>query len=570
MMTYSEKPFPRRFVAADFIPSDWAGLEPYYRTLSEAPLDTAAQLERWLREWSELRAVADEFVTRRYIEMTCHTDDPARKEAYLYCVREVEPKLTEWDDTLNRRYYESPARAALDPAVHARLDRMIAVSIELFDARNIPVQVTLQERSQRYQEIMGAMTVHFEGQERTMPQMAKFLREPDRALRERAWRAAADRRLKETDTLDALFDEMLALRAEYAHNLGLADYREYCFKSKLRDYTADDCLRFHTAIEKTAVPLARALTEERRRAMGLDGGVAPWDADCDEKGRPPLAPFEKVERLTSGVAAIFNSVDPRFGERYAALGGLMDLDSRKGKAPGGYQATLAEAGMPFIFTNAVGSQNDVNTLLHEGGHAFHTLQCRQLPLIWYRHAPMEFSEVASMTQELLGGERLEHFYATPEERARARREHLAGIVTLFPWVAQVDAFQHWLYTHPGHTREQRGGAWMELSRRFSTGVDWTQAPEEARRFGWQRQLHIFEVPFYYIEYAIAQLGALQIYRDYRRQPKDAVDRYLAALALGGSKSAPELFAAAGARFDFSEGLMAELMDLLAREIETLS
>ncbi|MDH4183099.1 MAG: M3 family metallopeptidase, partial [Nitrospinota bacterium] len=354
-------------------------------------------------------------------------------------------------------------------------------------------------------------------------------------------------------------------------------------------------LEFHDSILKTAVPLSRKLAQRRMKSLGLDS-LKPWDTECDEKGRPPLKPFQTTEKLAQGVADIFNNLDTRLGERFISIMDHMDLDSRKGKAPGGYQTTYSERRIPFIFTNAVGSQNDVNTLLHEGGHAFHTMESRDQRLIWYRHAPMEFSEVASMTMELLGGRELDPFYASNEERGRARAEHLRGVVSLFGWVAMVDAFQHWIYTHPGHTRAERDQTWIDLSEKYGAGVDWSTATEGAQGSLWHRQLHIFEVPFYYIEYAIAQLGALQIYRNFKSrerifteialalgedaaklspevlrfiEPERVMDQYLYALSKGGSEPAPALFEAAGVRFDFSARIMGQLMEMVEKEIEGL-
>ncbi len=561
------KPFPRKFVEESFTINGWEDIEPYFKKLNEAQINSAEEMELWLTQWSELQAVVDEHCTRRYIEMTCHTDDEDKKNAYLECVRDIEPKQTEWSDRLNRKYVASPARKAFDQDEYGRLDRMIKESVELFDEKNIPLQVTLQELSQKYQETMGAMTVLFEGEERTMPQMTLYLREQDRPKRQSAFSAMVARRLKEKDTLEGLFDEMLVHRVEWAKNLGLADYREYCFRSKLRDYTAEDCKVFHDAIEKAVVPLAKKIMERRRAEMGIDV-VNPWDTACDTKGRPSLKPFKKPEELYGGVKEIFSSVDSRLGDMFGAIGFSMDLESRKGKAPGGYQATLSEARVPFIFTNAVGTQDDVNTMLHEGGHAFHALQCRGNDLIWYRHAAMEFSEVASMSMELIGGQKLQPFYQNDDEIARAKRERMESIVSLFPWVAQVDAFQHWIYTNPEHSREERKKTWLNLSDRFSTGVDWSNAPDEALDYSWHRQLHIFEVPFYYVEYAIAQLGALQIYRNYKNDPDNAMAGYLSALSLGGSHGAKKLFEAAGIKFDFSAPLLSSLMGLVEEELES--
>ncbi|MDH5757769.1 MAG: M3 family oligoendopeptidase [Nitrospinota bacterium] len=586
--------FGRSFVSPDLVMKNWADIEPYFVKLTQRELKTVGDLEQWLFDWSEALSVVEEFGSVRYVEMTCHTDDESKKNAYLELVREVEPKLVEWENKLDHKYYECPLRARLSPRKYNQFDRRKKADIELFTEKNIPLGVRLAELSQKYQEIMGAMTVEFEGEERTMPQMGLFLKEPDRDLRQRAHGASAQRRLVEKEKLDNLFDEMLQVRGEFAANLGLDNYRDFCFRGKLRDYTPEDCLRFHESIENTAVPLARKLMEKRRVAMGLPT-VAPWDTECDEKGRPPLKPFVQPEKLAQGVTDIFMRIDPRLGERFDSIRDSMDLDSRKGKAPGGYQTTFAERRIPFIFTNAVGSQIDVNTLLHEGGHAFHTLQSRTQPLTWYRHAAMEFSEVASMSMELLGGRQLDPFYDNEEQKNRARAEHLRHVVDIFGWVAIVDAFQHWLYTHPGHSHAERDAKWVELYQRFGAGLDWSNATEGALPSLWHRQLHIFEVPFYYIEYAIAQLGALQIYNNHRAQtmiheeishaigsssklsqeaaefinPRRVVDKYLDALARGGSAPAPDLFEAAGIRFDFSQEVLGGLMAMLEEELASL-
>ncbi|VAX18112.1 Oligoendopeptidase F [hydrothermal vent metagenome] len=562
-------PFPRQFVDKGLNVSKWTDLEPYFQMLEDHPLDTVDELEAWLLKWSELKEVVDEFCTKRYIEMTCHTDDDKKSQDYLYCVREVEPEATAWEDRLNRKYLASSALDDLDKGKYGQLTRMIKEGVELFDEKNIPLQVELSELSQEYQKIMGAMTVHFEGEEKTLPQMSAYLLGVDRKKRKSAYVAIVERRKKEEESLENIFDNMLGLRARWADNLGLPDYREYCFRSKLRDYTPDDCYEFHNAIEKAAVPLARELAEKRKMELGLEK-LAPWDTSCDAKGLGPLKPFEKPDDLFTGVHNIFSSVDSRLGDMFGAIRFSMDLESRKGKAPGGYQATLAEARIPFIFTNAVGTHDDVNTLLHEGGHAFHTLKCRDLPLVWYHHASMEFAEVASMSMELVGGERLEPFYEKEEERKRAMRQRMEWIVNLFLWVAQVDAFQHWIYTNPGHTGKERVNAWVELSGRFNAGVDWSLAPAGSLEYSWHRQLHIFELPFYYIEYAIAQLGALQIYRKYKEDKSKAIEDYLNALSLGGSRIPKDLFSAANIRFDFSEELLRGLMDFVKHEISELS
>jgi len=562
------KPFERKFVDARFAVTDADSIKPWVDSLLGRDINSVAELEAWLEAYSELESILGEDANLRYVAMTCDTKNPAKTEAYLYFVRELLPKLTEWDNALKKKYYDSPFRKKLDPIRFGRLDRMFSMSIELFTGKNIPLDVALAEMSQQYQQITGAWTVEFEGEKRTMPQMSRYLYRTDRTLRQTAWTSANERRLADAATLENLFDGMLKTRHEYATNLGLKNYREYSFKSKLRDYSPEDCLQFHDSIEKAALPVMRKIAEKRRRDMGLES-LRPWDLHVDPLGRPPLEPFKDVRELQDGVGKIFEKIDPRLKGMYAAIADMMDLDSRDGKAPGGYQTTFEERRIPFIFTNAAGLHGDVTTLLHEGGHAFHTISCRTLPIIWYRHASMEFSEVASMTQELFGNGFASVFYQDPAQAKRAMFEQLERVVDIFPWVATVDAFQHWIYTHPGHTAEERAGQWLAISKRFEVGTDWSGLNQDIRKYSWHRQLHIFEVPFYYIEYAIAQLGALQMYQMFLHGRREAVSRYLAALSLGGSLSPKGLFEAAGIKFDFSLEMLSRLMAVVEEEIDRL-
>jgi oligoendopeptidase F len=403
-----------------------------------------------------------------------------------------------------------------------------------------------------------------------MPEMGKFLLEPDRPLREAAWRAGARRRLADRDRLDDLFEKMLSLRGRIAANAGCPNFGDYQFRAFHRfDYTPADCRRYHETVARHVVPLWRSILEARRGRMRVEA-LRPWDTAVDPEGRPPLKPFERPEDLVAKTAEVFRRTDPPLGEQFAMMGrlGLLDLASRKGKAPGGYQASLGEARKPFIFMNAVGTDDDVRTLLHEGGHAFHSLAATDEPLVAYRQAPLEFCEVASMGMELLAEEHLDVFYRA-EDLKRSRWRHLEGVVWILPWVATIDAFQHWIYAHPGHSRAERQAAWLETFDRFGGGVlDWTGLAQE-KAAAWHRQLHIFEYPFYYMEYGIAQLGALQLWVRARRDGAAALADYRRALALGGSRPLPELFAAAGIRFDFSEATIGPLMRMVGEELQRL-
>ena len=561
--------FPRRFVATDEVLDTWEHIEPYFDLLRDRVLEDVPAVERWLVDASELLACIDEVGTERYNRMTCQTDDEARKAAYLDFVENIEPRCKPRMHELDVKFTQCPAAGKLPPERYAVLARSIPARVALFRPENVPLQTKEAKLSQQYQEVTGGMTVEFEGQELTLPQLAPYAEHTDRALRQRAWETEATRRLAEKDRIEDIFDEMIKLRARMARQADCADYRAYAFKEKQRfDYTPEDCLAFHDAVERAAVPVLREMQRQRQATLGVEP-LRPWDLAVDVKGRTPLKPFETPEELSTKAQKIFQRVHPDFGAWFAQMRerGYLDLASRRGKAPGGYQSTYEEGRHPFIFMNAVGVQDDVVTLVHEGGHSFHTYAARAEPLLAYRSSPIEFAEVASFGMELLGLDCLDEFYDS-EELARARRKQLERVAWLFPWVATIDAFQHFIYTNPGHTRAQRRTQWLALHERFGGSADWT-GYEETRAHLWHRQLHLFEVPFYYIEYGIAKLGALQIWRNAQHNRAQAIEQYRKALTLGGSKPLPELFETAGARFNFSYDTLAPLMDMVQAELERL-
>jgi oligoendopeptidase F len=547
--------FPRRFVPPDADLGDWAQIEPLLQRLLQTTPEEPDALARWLEDASEVLAAVDEVRARRYVAYTVQTDDPERERAYRVFIEEIQPRLKPLVHALDVAYLHNPHRRAL-PARYAVLDRRVENRVALFRPENVPLETEEARLKQQYQKVTGAMTVTYRGREHTLQQMARYLEEPDRAVRQEAWELTVRRRLQDRAALDELFDRLLALRGQIARNAGFADYRAYAFRLRERfDYTPADCLRFHDAVEDVVVPLVRRLHEQRRAALGVDA-LRPWDLDVDPEGRPPLRPFQRVDELLDGAEAVFHRLDPELAAQFRFLRarGLLDLESRVGKAPGGYQAEFAEQRVPFIFMNAVGVDADVRTLLHEAGHAFHFLASRTEPLLDLREPPIEFAEVASMGMELLATPHLDVFYPDPADAARARRQQYERALVLFPWVATVDAFQHWLYTHPEHTRADREAVWTALYRRFHPEVEFS-GYEDALAAAWHRQLHVFLYPFYYIEYAIAQMGALAVWLQARTDPAGAVRRYRAALALAGTRPLPELFAAAGARLELSaEGL----------------
>ena len=590
---------PRTFIPHTIDLGDWPQIAPLFDQLEAraAECQSAADLERWLLDWSELSAALDEESSRRYIAMTCHTDNADAEKAYLHFVENVEPQLKPRQFALEKIYVAHPQRAELlkigapasgtaqgadnkpgrRPAFrrYEVFDRDVKNHVELFRPENVALETGDAKLCQQYQKLTGSLTVNFRGDEKTLVQMGRYLEEPDRALRQEAWELVARRRLQEVDNFDEIFDRLIELRQQTARNAGFKNYRDYAFRRLGRfDYTPKDCTRFHDAVAREVMPAVRELHAARRRQLGLDklhpGHLRPWDLAVDPQNRPPLKPFGPVGEMVSRTQKIFDRLDGELAGGFRQMQDLrlLDLDNRKGKAPGGYQQTLAEARVPFIFMNAVGQQRDVETILHEAGHAFHALAARDEDLHVYRNnPPIEFCEVASMSMELLGNEFIEEFYSAADAN-RARRVHLEGVIGVFPWIATVDEFQHWIYTHPGHSRAERAAAWLELMNRFGGDVDWS-GYEAARANLWHRQLHIFTHPFYYIEYGIAQLGALQVWANSKRDRAKTLNDYKKSLALGGSRPLPELFQAAGCKFQFDAATIKPLIQLAQDELKKL-
>jgi oligoendopeptidase F len=562
---------PRQFVPAQLNLGDWTQLAPLFDQLESrcAAAQTSAELEAWLLAWGELSAALDEEASRRYIAMSCHTDNPDAEKAYLQFVEDIEPQLKPRQFKLEQLFIAHPQRAQLPSPRYDVFIRDVQNHVELFRPENVALETEEAKIGQQYQKLSGALTVQFRGEEKTLVAMGKFLEEPNRALRQEAWELVAKRRLQERDQFEEQFDQLVKLREQIAANAGFKNYRDYAFRLKGRfDYMPEDCAKFHDAVASEVVPAVRELQAQRRHQLGLDK-LRPWDMAVDPQNRPPLKPFEKVEDMVTRSQRIFDQLDAELAGGFQQMQDLklLDLANRKGKAPGGYQSTLNEARLPFIFMNAVGQQRDVETILHEAGHAFHALATRREDLLAYRSAPIEFCEVASMSMELLGNEFIEEFYS-PADGNRARRTHLEGIIGVLGWIATVDAFQHWIYTHPGHTRAERATTWNELMDRFAGDVDWS-AYEEVRAHLWHRQLHIFLYPFYYIEYGIAQLGALQVWANSKHDKAKALRDYKTALALGGSKPLPELFATAGCKFQFDAATIRPLIELTRKELQKL-
>jgi oligoendopeptidase F len=551
-----------------FADTSWDGIAPYYDRLAEAPL-SAESADGWLAAWSRLESLVSEAGTLAMIAYTGDTADPAKEAAYLRFSTEIFPKVDEQHVRLaNRLLAVGYTRPDLETTL-----RRFRTDAEIFREANVALFAEIEELSANYQKITGGLAVEWDGERKTIPQLQPYLKSTDRAVRERAFRAGADAYLAKRDELAALFDKMFALRSRVAENAGFPDYQAYAFASKHRfDYTPQDCERFHRAVEETVVPTVARLMQYRKARLGVDV-LRPWDLGVDLDRRDPVRPFESAAEFVAGARRVFHAVDPQLGAQFDLMAdeGLLDLESRQGKAPGGYCTKLSWRGRPFIFMNAVGVPDDVNTLVHEAGHCFHDFAAHRLPFIWQRSTGHEAAELASMSMELLAAPHLVRptGYYTPEDARSAWLEHLTDVLVSLAHIASVDAFQSWIYTSgQGADADARDRAWLDIRARFERGVDWSGLERE-RVARWYRQLHIFELPFYYIEYGIAQLGALQIWRASLADAPAAVARYREALALGGTRPLPEIYATAGARLIFDTEGMRELVALVEREVEKL-
>ena len=549
----------------------WENLSPIFDELAKRSIGSAAELEQWLRDRSELDALLEEDFAWRYIRMTCNTADEALLASFQYFATEIEPNVAPLNDQLNRKFIESPFLTELDQSKYAILIRGTKQALALFREENIPLQTTIQVEQQKYQGITGAMSVTLNGQEYTLEQAATFLKDTNRETRKNAWQAIANRRLAEKDTLNDLFNTLRGLRHQVAQNANFDNFRDYMFAALGRfDYTPEDCFQFHEAIEKTVVPVLAKHADARKKALALPS-LQPWDLEVDTSGKPALKPFKDGAELIEKSIACFGKLDPFLGERLLAMkaNGLFDVESRKGKAPGGYNYPLAETGAPFIFMNSAGSFRDLTTMVHEGGHAIHTFVTADLELNDFKHCPSEVAELASMSMELISMDHWDEFFTNPEELNRAKQEQLKDVLKTLPWVAVVDQFQHWIYTHPEHSTEERSAAWKNIFEKFGANfIDWTEH-QEAEFNLWQKQLHIFEVPFYYIEYGMAQLGAIAVWKNYKENPKKGLEQYLDALKLGYTKTIREIYETAGIKFDFSAAYIQELVGFVHHELEIL-
>lgn len=563
----------RKFVATDFNCDSWNSVEAYLLDLQNRDISNKESFKQWLLDKSELEAVLEENMAWRYIRMTINTLDEKLTEAYQFFVTEIQPNLAPFEDSLNQKMMASPWIDELSgDKAYSIYFRGVKSALELFREENIAIETEINTLSQQFGAISGKQMISYEGKELTMPQAANYLKDPNETIRKEVYELIVSRRLQDRDALDELFDQLVKLRNQVALNAGCSDYREYKFKALGRfDYTVEDCLAFHDAIERLIVPIVKQLTEKKIQKLSKTK-LKPWDLEVDPDGLAPLKPFANGEELLDKSIAVFQKLDAYFGDCLKTMksGGFLDLDSKAGKAPGGYNYPLYESGIPFIFMNAAGAQRDLTTMVHEGGHAVHSFLSKDLELTGFKSLPSEVAELASMSMELLTMELWSEFYSNENDLKRAKLEQIESVVKVLPWIAQIDAFQHWIYTNPTHTKAERTQEWLNLSKRFGTGLVDYDGYEAVLESSWQKQLHLFEVPFYYIEYGIAQLGALGVWNNYKKNPQKALADYKNALSLGYTKSIPEIYETAGLKFDFSQSALEDISKNLLNSINELN
>lgn len=562
----------RNFLPQKLAIDTWTTIEPYFKDLMERKISSVKELEKWLKDRSELEAVISEEMAWRYIKMTCDTTDTAVSESFNYFVSEIEPHIAPYNNNLNKKLISSEFISKLNKSEYNIYLRGVKKALEIYREENIPLNTKISTDSQKYGAIAAAMTVNWKGQEITLQKAANLLKDTDRNLREEIFFKIQERKAKDVDTLNDLFTELLKLRHKVAVNAGFKNYRDYKFAELGRfDYTVKDCFDFHQSISKEILPISTGINLKRKEKLKLDV-LKPWDMDVDVDGKSALMPVKTGTELIDKSIDCFYKIRNSFGEYLEIMKsmGHLDLESRKGKAPGGYNYPLYEIGVPFIFMNSVGAQRDVITMVHEGGHAIHSFVTRELEITDFKSTPSEVAELASMSMELISMEHWDVFYDDKDELRRAKQEQLEQTLKSLLWIGAVDKFQHWLYENPEHTIPERMDTWAKIISEFSSNVvDWS-GMEDIRKRGWQSQLHIYEVPFYYIEYGMAQLGAIAVWRNYKRDPEKALDNYEAALRLGYTKSIPEIYKTAGVEFNFSQSYVKELAQFVKAELDKIS
>ena len=561
----------RKFVPEDLVINSWNKIKSLFDNLDDREINSVLELEEWMLDQSELSAVLEEDMAWRYIKMNIDTTNKELGDRFSFWIKEISPNIAPYSHKLNLKLVNSPYLKKLDQEKYRIYLRSVKKQIEIYREENIPLFTTMEEKQQEYGAISAKMSIEVNGVEITMQKAAQLLKSTDRDTREEIYNKISSRRLQDEKVLDNLYDELIILRQKIAKNSGFDNYRDYMFAAMGRfDYKPKDCYDFHDAIAQEIVPIINSFEQRRKDKLGNES-YKPWDTSVDVDGLPPLKPFKGGAELTNLSIECFSRLRPYFGECLATMKAMkhLDLESKNGKAPGGFMYPLYEIGVPFIYMNSVGSQRDLVTMVHEGGHAVHSFLSRDLSLTEFKSTPSEVAELASMAMELLSMDHWNVFYTDASDLKRAKLEQLEKALETLPWVASIDKFQHWIYTNK-HTAQQRKEKWLEISAELGNQIiDW-KGNENMHANLWQKQLHLYEVPFYYIEYGMAQLGAIAMWRSYKELGEEGLDNYMKALKLGYTKSIGEIYESAGIKFDFSAKYVKELANFIKEELEKLS
>lgn len=559
------------YIHPNFTITTWELLKTYFEELQNRSLNTVIEFKKLLIDYNELTAVVSENMAWRYIKMTCDTSNKELRDNFNDFVQNIEPNMVLMANELNKKVINTTFKNELKKDGYGIYFRGLKNSIELFREKNILLNTKLQELEQQFGEINGAQSIEYGGEKITLQKANIFLKDTNRNIREQVYTLIQERRSQDEDALNNLFTKLIELRHQIAVNTGFDNYRDYKHQSLARfDYTVQDCLNFHEAIKLHAVPLINSHDLQRKNKLKLTD-YRPWDTSVDDEGLDSLRPFEGAEELIEKTILCFNKLDPFFGDCIKTMKEKkrLDLESRLGKAPGGYQYPLYQTDVPFIFMNSVGLHRDLVTMVHEGGHAIHSFLDFNLELVDFKSPPSEVAELASMSMELMSMEHWDVFFKTEHDLKRAKRQQLESVMDTLPWIAAIDKFQHWIYTNPNHSLANRYDSWRKIISDFGSKIINYEGLENNLNRRWQMQLHLFEVPFYYIEYGFAQLGAIAVWRNYKNNPKVAIENYKKALALGYTKSIPEIYLTAGVKFDFSPDYIKELMDFVKAEYDKI-
>lgn len=561
----------RTYVSVSQEIESWESVKSYFEELHSREIQTVVELEKWLKNRSELLSVLEENLAWRYIHMNCDTSDNDLAEKYTEFISNIEPGISRYSNLLDHKFQNTPVKKKLMTGKYKVFIRALTKRMELFREENIPLISELQVEEQEYGKISSEMSIPHQGKDITLQEAANFIKDPKRSIREEYYRKINERRHQDAERLQDLLGSLIKKRQQIARNAGFDNFRDYKWADLGRfDYNVKDVQQFHESIRVEICPLVDKILERRKMKLSLDS-LRPWDLDVDTDLLPPLKSFKEIDEFVSKTIQSFREIRPGYGKNIALMneGGFLDLESRIGKAPGGFNYPLYESNIPFIYMNATGNLRDLETIFHEGGHAIHSFLSSKQDLIEYKELPAEVAELASMSMELISMDQWHLFFNSEAELLRAKRSQLEGIIQVLPWIASVDKFQHWLYTNPDHSAEERNRAWMEVMNEFGSKiVDWSELDKHISLM-WQKQLHIYEVPFYYIEYGMAQLGAIAIWKKYKEDPEKALANYEKALSLGYSVPIPEIYKTAGISFDFSPGYVRELIEFVADELAKL-